>query len=71
MRLIRFSGGNSITFFFGPSTVPEDDRWRQRIGLLSAEERQRMEGVVSHKLKQMQGRALAWEPEEVYADGGR
>ena len=52
--------------FFGSFTVAEEHRWEQRIGLLSEEERQCMEQVVSQKLEQMQKRALAWEPGEVY-----
>ena len=55
--------------FFGPSTVAEEHRREERIGLLSEEERQCMEQVVDRKLEQMQERALAWEPEEVYTPG--
>lgn len=52
--------------FFGPSTVADEHRWEERIGLLSEEEKQCMKQVVSRKLEQVQERALAWEPEEVY-----
>ncbi|BCR82773.1 phosphotransferase family protein [Aspergillus chevalieri] len=52
--------------FFGSCTVAEENRWAKRIGLLSEEESQCMEQVVSLKLGQMEKRALAWEPEEVY-----
>lgn len=69
LQLIRSSGRNLIPpffFFFGFSTVAEEHRREQRIGLLSAEERQCMEQVVSQKLEQMQKRALAWEPEYTF-----
>lgn len=52
--------------FFGSSTVVEEHRWEQRIGLLNEEERRCMEQVVGRKLEQIKKRALAWEPEEVY-----
>lgn len=53
--------------FFGPCTVPQENRWEKRVELLSDEERQCMEEVVSRQLKYMETRTLAWEPREVYS----
>lgn len=53
--------------FFGPYTVPEENRWEKRIELLSDEERQCMEEVVSRQLEHMETRTLAWEPQELYS----
>ena len=52
--------------FFGSCTVTEENRWKKRMELLSEKESQCMEQVVRLKLGQMEKRALAWQPEEVY-----
>ncbi|RHZ62284.1 uncharacterized protein CDV56_104203 [Aspergillus thermomutatus] len=39
--------------FFGPSGVPEGDRWKQRIDLLDEEEKYYMEELVNRKLEEM------------------
>lgn len=50
--------------FFGPSTSTEDDRWKERINLLTEDERANMEKVVERKLEETRTRVLAWEPDE-------
>ncbi|KAK2776507.1 hypothetical protein FQN53_002678 [Emmonsiellopsis sp. PD_33] len=55
--------------FFGTGTYDtssaEDERWKERIDLLSEDERADMEKVVGKKLEEMKTRVLAWEPEEL------
>lgn len=50
--------------FFGSAMSTENDRWKERIGLLTEEERENMENVVEKKLGEMGTRILAWEPDE-------
>lgn len=50
--------------FFGPGTEMED-RWRDRLGLLSDQERKDMESLVTRKLQEMEDRVLKWEPDEL------
>ncbi|OJJ98133.1 hypothetical protein ASPACDRAFT_62382 [Aspergillus aculeatus ATCC 16872] len=51
--------------FFGSSAVAVEDRWKERLGLLTEQERLCMERVVSRKVEQMKTRELIWEPEEM------
>jgi hypothetical protein len=51
--------------FFGPGTSTEDDRWKERIDLLTEDEKANMEKVVEKKLEETRTRVLAWEPDEV------
>lgn len=51
--------------FFGPSGVPEGNRWKQRVDLLDEEEKYYMEELVNQKFEHMKERVLAWEPNEV------
>lgn len=51
--------------FFGPGTSTDDDRWKERIDLLTEDERANMEKVVKEKLEETRTRVLAWEPDEV------
>lgn len=51
--------------FFGPGTSTEDDRWKERMNLLTEDERAEMDKVVKKKLEEMKTRDLVWEPEEV------
>lgn len=51
--------------FFGPGMSTEDDRWKERIDLLTEDERANMEKVVEKKLGETKARVLAWEPDEV------
>ncbi|KAJ5174103.1 uncharacterized protein N7500_002034 [Penicillium coprophilum] len=51
--------------FFGPGTSTDDDRWKERIDLLTEDERANMEKVVEEKLEETTTRVLAWEPDEV------
>ncbi|KAJ5611764.1 hypothetical protein N7528_008869 [Penicillium herquei] len=49
--------------FFGPSGCLEvEDVWRERLDLLSSEEKEEMEKYVNMKVKEMETRVLAWEP---------
>lgn len=43
----------------------EDDRWKERIDLLTEDEREDMEKVVEKKLEGTETRVLSWEPDEV------
>lgn len=54
--------------FFGPSGVPEGNRWKQRVDLLDEEEKYYMEELVNQKFEHMKERVLAWEPNEVYLE---
>lgn len=51
--------------FFGPGRNDEDDRWKERLHLLTKDEREDMEKVIEKKLEEMETRVLAWEPDEV------
>lgn len=51
--------------FFGPCAVAVEDRWKERLALLTEQERLCMERVVSRKVEQMKTRELAWEPDEM------
>ncbi|PYI20065.1 phosphotransferase family protein [Aspergillus violaceofuscus CBS 115571] len=51
--------------FFGSCAIAVQDRWKERLGLLSEEETRCMEQIVSRKVGQMKTRELAWEPEEM------
>ncbi|KAJ5565719.1 hypothetical protein N7535_007357 [Penicillium sp. DV-2018c] len=51
--------------FFGPGMSTEDDRWRERIDLLTEDERANIEKVVEEKLEESKTRVLSWEPDEV------
>lgn len=55
--------------FFGPGTEAEDDRWKERVELLTEDERADMEKMVEKKLEEMNTRVLAWEPDEVDLKG--
>ncbi|KAF7718471.1 Aminoglycoside phosphotransferase domain-containing protein [Penicillium ucsense] len=49
--------------FFGPTESPEE-AWKERIDLLDEEEKDEMERLVARKLKEMNSRVLAWDPDE-------
>ncbi|KAJ5780265.1 hypothetical protein N7457_005425 [Penicillium paradoxum] len=49
--------------FFGPVGDVED-AWRQRLDLLSDEQKYEMERLVAQKVKEMESRVLAWDPDE-------
>ncbi|KAJ5162048.1 hypothetical protein N7492_007440 [Penicillium capsulatum] len=49
--------------FFGPVGDIED-AWKQRLNLLSDEEKDEMERLVAQKLEEMESRVLAWDPDE-------
>lgn len=49
--------------FFGSSTCPIEDVWKQRLGLLMPGERAEMERYVTLKVKEMETRVLAWDPD--------
>ena len=49
--------------FFGPVGNVEE-AWRQRLDLLNDEERGELEELVAQKLKEMESRVLAWDPDE-------
>lgn len=51
--------------FFGPGTNDEDDRWKERLHLLTEDERADVEKVVEKKMKEMGTMVLAWDPDEV------
>lgn len=50
--------------FFGSLERPLEDAWRERLGLLSAEDNAEMEELVARKLEEMEERALVWDPDE-------
>ncbi|RMD44981.1 hypothetical protein DV735_g102, partial [Chaetothyriales sp. CBS 134920] len=58
--------------FFGPVGLgcSEDDRWKERIQLLSEDERASMEEVVAKKMEEMTTRVLAWDCEEAVVKKG-
>ncbi|OQE06140.1 hypothetical protein PENVUL_c019G09050 [Penicillium vulpinum] len=49
--------------FFGPIENVED-AWRQRLDLFSDTEKEEMESLVAKKVKEMETRVLAWDPDE-------
>ncbi|KAJ9296157.1 hypothetical protein DTO271G3_5298 [Paecilomyces variotii] len=49
--------------FFGPAERPEE-AWKERLSLLNEKERDEMEQLVARKLKEMEVRILAWDPDE-------
>lgn len=49
--------------FFGPTENPEG-AWKERLDLLNEKERDEMELLVARKLKEMNTRVLAWDPDE-------
>lgn len=51
--------------FFGSEAGWEGDGWKSEVELLDEEERKKLDTLVEHKLKQMEDRELAWEPDEV------
>lgn len=64
-RLMLCSGKSFTADIFVPGTSTEDDRWKERLHLLTEDERADMEKVVEKKLEQTTTRVLAWEPDEV------
>lgn len=71
---INYAARNSFAFdaiywekidqrFFGHAPSPED-AWRQRIDILNSKERDDMEKLVEQKVKEMETRVLAWDPDE-------
>ncbi|EEP78052.1 predicted protein [Uncinocarpus reesii 1704] len=51
--------------YLGPRMSNDEDVWRERIELLSKEDRETMDQVVQRKLDEMKDRILAWEADEV------
>ncbi|GLB03639.1 hypothetical protein AtubIFM57258_008880 [Aspergillus tubingensis] len=49
--------------FFGP-TEDYEEAWRKRLNLLDRQEKDEMEKLVVRKLKEMESRVLAWDPDE-------
>ncbi|KAJ6183684.1 hypothetical protein N7519_004985 [Penicillium mononematosum] len=49
--------------FFG-QTDNVEDVWRERLDLLSEEEKDEMEKLVAKKVEEMESRVLAWDPDE-------
>ncbi|RMJ28406.1 Phosphotransferase enzyme family [Aspergillus sp. HF37] len=49
--------------FFGP-TENHDGAWKERLDLLNENEKDEMEQLVARKLKEMNTRILAWDPDE-------
>jgi hypothetical protein len=49
--------------FFG-QTGNVEDAWRERLDLLSGEEKDEMEKLVAKKVKEMESRVLAWDPDK-------
>lgn len=49
--------------FFGPTETPEE-AWKERLDLLDEKEKDEMEQLVTRKLKEMETRILAWDPDE-------
>lgn len=49
--------------FFGPTESPEEV-WQERLDLLDEKEKDEMEQLVTQKLKEMESRVLAWDPDE-------
>ncbi|EAW11007.1 phosphotransferase family protein [Aspergillus clavatus NRRL 1] len=50
--------------FFGPTSSPIDDVWKQRLDLLAPEETADIERFVAIKLEEMKTRVLAWDPDD-------
>ncbi|GIJ89303.1 hypothetical protein Asppvi_008240 [Aspergillus pseudoviridinutans] len=50
--------------FFGRTSSPIDDVWKQRLDLLEPEERADIERLLAIKLEEMNTRALAWDPDD-------
>ncbi|KAJ5707841.1 hypothetical protein N7488_007642 [Penicillium malachiteum] len=51
--------------FFGAGTSSEDDRWKERLDILTDDEKANMEKIVERKMEEMRTRVLAWEPDEI------
>ncbi|KAJ5621849.1 hypothetical protein N7528_005081 [Penicillium herquei] len=51
--------------FFGAATSSEDDRWKDRLMILTDDEKANMEKIVERKMEEMGTRVLAWEPDEI------
>ncbi|KAJ5594933.1 uncharacterized protein N7459_001141 [Penicillium hispanicum] len=49
--------------FFGPAESPEQ-AWKERLELLEEKEKDEMETLVARKMKEMDTRILAWDPDE-------
>ncbi|KAL2796020.1 hypothetical protein BJX66DRAFT_350054 [Aspergillus keveii] len=50
--------------FFGKTSSPLDDVWKDRLESLELEERAEIEKVVAIKVEEMKTRELAWDPDE-------
>ncbi|GFF47805.1 hypothetical protein IFM58399_08142 [Aspergillus lentulus] len=50
--------------FFGPTSSPIDDVWKQRLDFLEPEDRADIERFVAIKLEEMNTRPLAWDPDD-------
>ncbi|KGO77564.1 Aminoglycoside phosphotransferase [Penicillium italicum] len=50
--------------FFGPRSSTEDERWKERLELLTEDEKANMEKIVEKKLDKTRIGVLAWEPDE-------
>ncbi|GLB11919.1 hypothetical protein AtubIFM57258_009193 [Aspergillus tubingensis] len=49
--------------FFGSTSTPIDDVWKQRLVILEPAERAEIEQIVAIKVEEMQTRPLAWDPD--------
>ena len=49
--------------FFGPTESPKD-AWKERLDLLHEREKDEMEQLIARKVKEMEARVLAWDPDE-------
>jgi len=50
--------------FFEPTTCLDHDVWKERLDLLEPEEKEYMERYVDLKIREMDTRVLAWDPDE-------
>jgi hypothetical protein len=50
--------------FFGKTSLPIDDVWKERLDLLEPEGNIEIERVVAIKVEEMKTRVLAWDPDE-------
>ncbi|CAG7942047.1 unnamed protein product [Penicillium salamii] len=72
---ITYAASNSFAFdsiywekidrrFFGTVDCSTDDLWKYRLDLLGKEEKDEMENLVAQKLRDMETRILAWDPDD-------
>ncbi|RDW67429.1 uncharacterized protein DSM5745_09295 [Aspergillus mulundensis] len=59
------------TRFFGPCTLSNEDRWKERLELLDEKGKEDMEALVKRKMEEAKERLLAWEPDEATREFAR